>query len=106
MSTTAPLHPSPDPPQQQQQQQQIQKEESTAFLRSLINKNLRITTTDNRMFWGAFKCTDSVNPPHLIFSDLLPIPLPLPSRCHSISMTDSASPRFPAYFHRPKHPTP
>ncbi|AEO66107.1 uncharacterized protein THITE_2113946 [Thermothielavioides terrestris NRRL 8126] len=36
-----------------------QKAEATAFLQSLLNKNLRVTTTDNRMFWGAFKCTDS-----------------------------------------------
>ncbi|KAG7292617.1 hypothetical protein NEMBOFW57_002652 [Staphylotrichum longicolle] len=35
------------------------KEESAAYLRSLLNKNLRVTTNDNRMFWGAFKCTDS-----------------------------------------------
>ncbi|KAK4157810.1 hypothetical protein C8A00DRAFT_39817 [Chaetomidium leptoderma] len=34
-------------------------EEATTYLRSLLNKNLRVTTTDNRMFWGAFKCTDS-----------------------------------------------
>ncbi|KAL2259144.1 hypothetical protein VTK26DRAFT_7272 [Humicola hyalothermophila] len=35
------------------------KAQSTAFLRSLLNKNLRVTTTDSRMFWGTFKCTDS-----------------------------------------------
>ncbi|KAK4451569.1 hypothetical protein QBC34DRAFT_400126 [Podospora aff. communis PSN243] len=35
------------------------KAESTAYLHSLLNKNLRITTTDSRMFWGGFKCTDS-----------------------------------------------
>lgn len=40
------------------------KEESAAYLRSLLNKNLRVTTTDNRMFWGAFKCTDSVSQNH------------------------------------------
>ncbi|KAL1839487.1 hypothetical protein VTJ49DRAFT_1462 [Mycothermus thermophilus] len=34
------------------------KDESAAYLRSLLNKNLRVTTTDNRMFWGSFKCTD------------------------------------------------
>jgi hypothetical protein len=37
------------------------KEEATAFLRSLLNKNLRVTTTDARMFWGSFKCTDPVS---------------------------------------------
>ena len=35
---------------------------ATAYLESLLNKNLRITTTDSRMFWGSFKCTDSVSP--------------------------------------------
>ncbi|KAL2270221.1 hypothetical protein VTJ83DRAFT_2405 [Remersonia thermophila] len=34
------------------------KEESAAYLRALLNKNLRVTTTDNRMFWGTFRCTD------------------------------------------------
>ncbi|KAK0746200.1 hypothetical protein B0T18DRAFT_429202 [Schizothecium vesticola] len=33
--------------------------EPLLFLHSLINKNLRVTTTDSRMFWGNFKCTDS-----------------------------------------------
>jgi len=37
-----------------------EKEEATEFLRSLLNKNLRVTTTDARMFWGQFKCTDPV----------------------------------------------
>ncbi|KAK3693719.1 hypothetical protein B0T22DRAFT_47966 [Podospora appendiculata] len=32
--------------------------EAADYLRSLLNKNLRVTTTDSRMFWGAFKCTD------------------------------------------------
>ena len=31
------------------------------FLRSLINKKLRVTTTDSRLFWGDFKCTDPVS---------------------------------------------
>jgi hypothetical protein len=44
-------------------QQSKIKEESEAYLRSLINKNLRVTTTDNRMFWGAFRCTDYVCKP-------------------------------------------
>ncbi|KAK3902113.1 hypothetical protein C8A05DRAFT_15790 [Staphylotrichum tortipilum] len=35
------------------------REDDAAYLRSLLNKNLRVTTTDNRMFWGSFKCTDS-----------------------------------------------
>jgi hypothetical protein len=36
------------------------KEEALDFLRSLLNKNLRVITTDGRMFWGALKCTDPV----------------------------------------------
>ncbi|KAL2200024.1 hypothetical protein P885DRAFT_58212 [Corynascus similis CBS 632.67] len=35
-----------------------EKEEAAGYLRSLINKNFRVTTTDSRMFWGTFKCTD------------------------------------------------
>ncbi|KAL2175968.1 uncharacterized protein P884DRAFT_261441 [Thermothelomyces heterothallicus CBS 202.75] len=35
-----------------------QKEEAASFLRSLLNKNFRVTTTDSRLFWGTFKCTD------------------------------------------------
>ncbi|KAK4105413.1 hypothetical protein N658DRAFT_462648 [Parathielavia hyrcaniae] len=38
---------------------QPQNEEALTFLRSLINKNLRVTTTDGRLFWGTFKCTDA-----------------------------------------------
>ncbi|KAL2020710.1 hypothetical protein VTK56DRAFT_8010 [Thermocarpiscus australiensis] len=45
--------------QQQQQQQQQSKQEASDFLHSLLNKNLRVTTTDSRMFHGTFKCTDS-----------------------------------------------
>jgi hypothetical protein len=36
------------------------REQAADFLRSLVNKNLRVTTTDSRMFWGQFKCTDPV----------------------------------------------
>lgn len=39
----------------------ISKDDASAFLNSLLNKNLRVTTTDGRMFWGSFKCTDSVS---------------------------------------------
>ncbi|KAK4673202.1 hypothetical protein QC763_109745 [Podospora pseudopauciseta] len=35
------------------------KPEATDFLQTLLNKNLRVGTTDGRMFWGSFKCTDS-----------------------------------------------
>ncbi|KAM7206623.1 hypothetical protein V8F33_000266 [Rhypophila sp. PSN 637] len=33
-------------------------EEAKSYLQSLLCKNLRVTTTDSRMFWGQFKCTD------------------------------------------------
>lgn len=36
------------------------KEAAQTFLQSLLNKKLRIHTTDERMFWGDFKCTDPV----------------------------------------------
>ncbi|KAI1399193.1 Sm-like ribonucleoprotein [Hypoxylon fuscum] len=35
------------------------KEEAEAFLTSLLNKNLRVYTTDGRLFHGTFKCTDT-----------------------------------------------
>ncbi|KAL1879322.1 hypothetical protein VTK73DRAFT_7159 [Phialemonium thermophilum] len=34
------------------------REEGAEFLRSLLDKGLRISTTDSRMFRGTFKCTD------------------------------------------------
>jgi N-alpha-acetyltransferase 38, NatC auxiliary subunit len=42
----------------------MSKDDSLAFLKSLINKNLRITTSDNRIFYGSFKCTDPVRAIH------------------------------------------
>ena len=38
----------------------MDKTQSENYLTSLLNKTLRITTTDTRMFLGQFKCTDSV----------------------------------------------
>ncbi|GAW11306.1 hypothetical protein EKO27_g8209 [Xylaria grammica] len=35
------------------------KAEAEAYLKSLINKTLRIHATDGRMFIGTFKCTDT-----------------------------------------------
>ncbi|PVH77677.1 hypothetical protein DL98DRAFT_463473 [Cadophora sp. DSE1049] len=37
----------------------MDKPQSETYLTSLLNKTLRITTTDTRMFLGQFKCTDS-----------------------------------------------
>lgn len=40
-----------------------EKAGAESLLKSLINKTLRIHTTDSRMFVGTFKCTDPVRPP-------------------------------------------
>jgi hypothetical protein len=40
----------------------MEQAQSEDYLNSLLNKNLRITTSDSRMFLGQFKCTDSVSP--------------------------------------------
>ncbi|KAJ6442976.1 LSM domain-containing protein [Purpureocillium lavendulum] len=37
----------------------MDKYDAQAYLQSLLNKNLRVTTSDGRLFWGSFKCTDS-----------------------------------------------
>ncbi|KAF3764513.1 hypothetical protein M406DRAFT_260622 [Cryphonectria parasitica EP155] len=36
----------------------MDKAKAHGFLSSLLNRKLRIHTTDERMFWGDFKCTD------------------------------------------------
>lgn len=43
------------------------EEEARAYLSSLLNKYLRVTATDGRVFWGQFKCIDPVR---------LPVPSP------------------------------
>ena len=50
------------------------KHEASDFLQTLLNKNLRVTTTDSRMFWGSFKCTDAVSFFSYLVSSLLPTP--------------------------------
>lgn len=40
----------------------MDEDEAQAYLQSLLNKNLRVSTTDGRLFWGSFKCTDAVRP--------------------------------------------
>ncbi|KAI0384142.1 Sm-like ribonucleoprotein [Hypomontagnella monticulosa] len=37
----------------------MEKEQAETFLKSLINKNIRIYATDGRLFVGTFKCTDT-----------------------------------------------
>lgn len=41
----------------------MEKAQAEDYLSSLLNKNLRITTSDTRIFHGQFKCTDSVYQP-------------------------------------------
>lgn len=41
----------------------MDKDEAHDYLSSLLNQNLRIHTTDGRMFRGTFKCTDPVCSP-------------------------------------------
>jgi hypothetical protein len=38
----------------------MDKAQSEDYLHSLLNKTLRVTTDDTRMFMGRFRCTDSV----------------------------------------------
>ncbi|KAH6900247.1 hypothetical protein B0T10DRAFT_600545 [Thelonectria olida] len=33
-------------------------DEARKYLAGILNKNLRIHTSDGRLFWGALKCTD------------------------------------------------
>jgi hypothetical protein len=63
----------------------MEKSQSEDYLTSLLNKTLRVTTTDTRMFLGQFKCTDSVCPlssplPSTISSHFYPS---LPGLTHS-----------------------
>ena len=82
---------SPNPPPNQEDA----KESNATYLRTLLNKNLRVTTTDTRMFWGAFKCTDSVRLlPSLSQHPSIPFPVfPL-----------SPSPP-PSQYSHPTHPS-
>ncbi|KAM3544790.1 N-alpha-acetyltransferase 38-B, NatC auxiliary subunit [Beauveria bassiana] len=37
----------------------MDKDAAREYLSSLLNQNLRVVTTDGRLFWGQFKCTDA-----------------------------------------------
>lgn len=41
----------------------MDKDAAREYLSSLLNQNLRVVTTDGRLFWGQFKCTDAVCSP-------------------------------------------
>lgn len=45
----------------------MEEKEARDYLATLLNKNIRISTTDGRMFRGAFKCTDPVRGPLTVF---------------------------------------
>lgn len=47
------------------------------YLTSLLNKYLRVTVTDGRLFWGLFKCIDPVSHSCPIHAPLI---MELPSR--------------------------
>ncbi|RMJ10988.1 hypothetical protein CDV36_009371 [Fusarium kuroshium] len=36
----------------------MDSEQARDYLSGILNKNLRVYTTDGRLFWGALKCTD------------------------------------------------
>lgn len=38
------------------------EQDARDYLSSLLNKYLRVTATDGRLFWGVFKCIDPVSP--------------------------------------------
>lgn len=38
----------------------MNQEEAREYLSQILNKNLRVYTSDGRLFWGALKCTDAV----------------------------------------------
>ncbi|CZR55868.1 uncharacterized protein PAC_05756 [Phialocephala subalpina] len=66
------------------------KAQAESYLHSLLGKNLRITTTDTRMFLGQFKCTDSVRlpSPPLLYPTPLPLPMPLQLLFHVTNAND------------------
>ncbi|KAH9211674.1 hypothetical protein DL95DRAFT_392352 [Leptodontidium sp. 2 PMI_412] len=75
----------------------MDKEESETYLTSLLNKTLRVTTTDTRMFLGHFKCTDSDR--NIILSQAYeyrlpppPKPSPSPSPSSSAYSTNTTGP--------------
>ena len=53
-------------PQPHLEMPQSQVAETRSFLTSLLNKQMRLYTTDDRMFAGDFKCTDNVRPLRLL----------------------------------------
>ncbi|KAK3396572.1 hypothetical protein B0T20DRAFT_481553 [Sordaria brevicollis] len=55
-----------------------EREEATEWLNTLINKNLRVSVTDGRMFWGQFKCVDAES--NIILQSCYEYRFPTPSQ--------------------------
>ncbi|KAH6650242.1 hypothetical protein F5144DRAFT_555676 [Chaetomium tenue] len=70
------------------------EEEPRALLERLINKNLRVTTTDSRMFWGTFVCTDHES--NLILKHAYEYRHPDPKKVAALAQTTIASPSLPS----------
>lgn len=45
------------------QQVAMERDEAREYLESLVDKVLRVHTSDSRVFVGLFKCTDNVGKP-------------------------------------------
>ncbi|EAQ92801.1 hypothetical protein CHGG_01036 [Chaetomium globosum CBS 148.51] len=68
--------------------------DSRAFLERLINKNLRVTTTDSRMFWGTFVCTDHES--NLILKHAYEYRHPDPKKVAALAQATIPSPSLPS----------
>ncbi|APA15891.1 hypothetical protein SS1G_09227 [Sclerotinia sclerotiorum 1980 UF-70] len=93
------LAPSSPPTSSSQTQESPAHQQARTYLHSLLSKTLLIHTTDNRMFRGSFKCTDSDL--NIILSEtyeyrIPPCPpsssIPQPPSSTSTSPTSSANP--------------
>ncbi|KAG9249069.1 LSM domain protein [Calycina marina] len=56
----------------------MDKAQAEDYLSSLLNKSLRVTTNDTRMFLGVFKCTDSDR--NIILAQTFEYRMPLPPK--------------------------
>ncbi|MCJ1359004.1 MAG: hypothetical protein MMC33_009004 [Icmadophila ericetorum] len=68
--------------------EEISLPRATTYIQSLLNKKLRVHTTDTRIFVGDFKCTD--NERNVILSltyEYRPPPPPTPSSLESLSLS-------------------
>jgi len=61
----------------------MEKTKAEEYLTSLLNKNLRVTTTDDRIFLGEFKCTDTDL--NIILSHTFEYRLPSPPKSSAIT---------------------